>query len=393
METPQWIKRITLPVLKGESIIPIYSPFIGQQERNNVISCLDDNWYSSKGRFVSEFEQRFANFVHSPFAVSCSSGTAALFLSLKSLGITSGDEVIVPTFTMASTAFAVSYCNAKPIFIDCESDTGNINVSLIESAITTKTKAIIPVHIYGTPCDMDKIHSIAKKYNLFVVEDAAEALGAMYKKKMIGNVSKLSIFSLYVNKIVMTGEGGMITMQSKRLYNKIKKLNNYSFSSVRHFWHSEIGYNFRLSNLEAALGVGQLTRVNEILHKKERIHRWYAELLAPLGGSFISLVVPSNRKSNYWHIAYRIVNSHVDRMALRNYLAGNGVETRGFFIPMHLQPAYRKEWMKKDFPHADMLAKTGLLLPSGPGLTYAQVSYICSRIIPYVNTHHGNQCI
>lgn len=388
MKTPQWIHKITLPVLKGASIIPIYSPFVGQQERDNVLSCLDDNWYSSKGKFVVEFEREFAKFVHSPFAVSCSSGTAAIFLSLKSLGIGEGDEVIVPTFTMASTAFAVSYCNAMPVFIDCEPETGNIHTSLIERAITAKTKAIIPVHIYGTPCDMDAVDFIARKHNLFVVEDAAEALGATYKKNMIGSISPVSIFSLYVNKVVMTGEGGMITMKSKHLYNKIKKLNNYSFSAVRHFWHSDIGYNFRLSNLEAALGVGQLTRVKEIVQKKEQIHRWYAQLLAPLADVFISLVVPSYGTSNYWHIAYRIVNPKIDRMALRRYLAQSGIETRGFFIPMHLQPPYRKEWKGKSFPHAELLAKTGILFPSGPSLTRDNVSFICSRIQAFLKIHH-----
>lgn len=182
-------------------------------------------------------------------------------------------------------------------------------------------------------------------------------------------------------------------MKSKSLYKKIKKLNNYSFSAVRHFWHSEIGYNSRLSNLEAALGVGQLTHVDATLQKKERIHQWYKEELSRHADMMIPLTVPSYGTSNYWHIAYRLQNAKLDRMALRNYLAQSGIETRGFFVPMHLQPPYRKKWQKSNFPHADMLAQTGFLLPSGSGLTRDQVSFICARIRSFIKIHHGTRIV
>lgn len=383
MHTPGWIKRIKTPKVAKKGRIPIYAPFITETEKQLVLQCLSDTWLSSKGKYVTEFEKKFAEFCGSPYAVSCSSGTAALFLVLKLLNIKKGDEVIVPTFTMISTAFAVSYTGAKPIFVDCDPTSGNLSISDFERHITSKTKVVIPVHIYGNPCNLDEIHHIAKKYHLTVFEDAAEAFGSTYKNNVIGNTSDFAAFSLYINKVITTGEGGMITLRSRELYHKLKRLNNYYFSSKRHFWHEHIGYNFRLSNVQAAIGLGQLTHANQNIKNKQQIAKWYEYYLKPCQEYLTPYSVNPEGKSNYWHVAYRAISEKVDVMKLRNTLGKSGVETRGPFIPLHLQPAYRKTEFIGQFPHAEHLAQTSILLPSGPTLEEQQIERISTLITKF----------
>lgn len=380
MNIPGWVRSSKTPRLRGTKKIPIYSPIFTGLEKEYVLSCLESGWISSKGDFVERFEQAFARAVGATYAVATSSGTAALFLALKSLGVGSGDEVIVPTFTMVSTAFAVSYCGATPVFVDCEPKTGNIDIGQIEAAVTARTRAIIPVHIYGNPCRLGDIHKIATKHHLAVLEDAAEAFGASYKGKRIGGTGEMTAFSLYVNKIVTTGEGGMITLSSKRLYNLLKHLNNYSFSPVRHFWHDRVGYNFRMSNVEAAIGLAQLEYADRVIEKKKEIARWYGDFLQKLADRFTPLGTTSQASSNYWHIAYRLTDDSIDRQALCQHLAHDGIETRTFFIPLHLQPVYRELAGLQKYPNAELFGRTGILLPSGPGLTKDEINYICDTI-------------
>lgn len=383
MITPNWIKQIKTPKVRASDRIPIYAPLILDQERTYVNECLTDTWLSSKGQFVTKFEHAFASYCHVPYAVACSSGTAALFLTLKLLQIKKGDEVIIPSYTMISTAFAVTYTGARPVFVDCLPDSGNIDPGQIEKNITPRTKIIIPVHVYGNPCDMNRIQQVAGKYNISVFEDAAEALGSTYRGKKIGSISNYSAFSLYVNKIVTTGEGGMITLTSASLYRKLKRLNNYYFSSKRHFWHEHIGYNMRMSNIQAAIGLGQIQHIEDTLTRKRVIAGWYAKLLRPLRERLAPLPINPDGESNYWHIAYRKTGRTVDIMKLRNYLGENGIETRGFFIPLHLQPPYRRPEYAGKFPNAESLAQAGMLFPSGPTLSRSQVERICTEIIKF----------
>ncbi|MCL5676110.1 MAG: DegT/DnrJ/EryC1/StrS aminotransferase family protein [Patescibacteria group bacterium] len=376
------VKKIKAPQIK-KKYIPIYEPVLAGNEIKYVNDCLQRTWISSKGEYVERFEKEFAKYCKVKYAVSCSSGTSALFLALKSLQIKKGDEVIVPDFTMISSALAVSYCGAVPVFVDCRLDSGNIDCASIEKFITKKTRAIIPVDIYGTPVNLTEIVRIARKYHLEVVEDAAEAFGAEYRGKKIGGVSRFTVFSLYANKVITAGEGGMITTNSKQDHRYLKQLNNYFFSRKRHFWHKKIGYNYRLSNIQAAVGLAQLERADELVEKKQKLFRLYKENLQVVKKNFIPLAVGKNCQSNYWHVAFRVTNNEYDLMALRNLLANKGVETRGFFIPLHLQEPYRTKNKDVNYPNAEMLCQTGVLLPSGPGLTSEQIKYVCDIIISF----------
>ena len=241
----------------------------------------------------------------------------------------------------------------------------------------------MPVHVYGNPSNLNLIHKIAKKYHIKVIEDAAEAFGSTYKNRPIGGLSDFSTFSLYANKIVTTGEGGMITTNSKQLYERLKNINNYSFSQIRHFWHQEIGYNFRLSNLQAAVGLAQLENAQKRVIQKQKIANWYNNSLNNLKNYFVPLSTSSSVQSNYWHIAYRIINKKYHIQDLRLMLGKNGIETRGFFIPIHLQPPYRRKEYTGKYPNSEELARTGILLPSGPGLNRQKVEFVCEKISQY----------
>jgi perosamine synthetase len=380
---PKWINVIKNPQLFGEKIYPIYAPIFLGKEKQYLTECIDGSWISPKGNFVNKFEDAYANITQSKYAIGCASGTAALRLSLIALNIGPGDEVIVPSMTMISTAFVVSYVGAKPVFIDSQPDTGNLDVSLIESLITPKTKAIIPVHLYGNPCQIDLVNQIAKKHHLDVVEDAAEAIGSEFDGKKIGSISILSAFSAYVNKIVTTGQGGMITTNSEKLYKFIKKYNNYYFSDTRHFWHEKIGYNFKLSNLQAAVGLAQIEKFDDLLAKKVQISIWYNKLLQEIKSDLVPLAKTAKSKSNEWMVAYLLTDPKGHAQKLREYLAKNGIETRTFFIPLHLQPAYRDIHDGRKLPISENLCRRGLLLPSGPGLSINDITYIASKITAF----------
>lgn len=377
---PQWIKEIKTPKQTGGFRIPVYSPMIFGDEKKYVDEAIDSSWLSAKGKYVSLFEKSFNKFMGGGYTTAVSSGTSALFLALKMLNIKKGDEVIVPDFTMISTAFAVSYIGAKPVFVDCEEDTGNINVEKINEVLTEKTKAIIPVHIYGTPCRMDELLKIARKYKLTVLEDTAEAMGALYKGRKAGTIGDISAFSLYINKIITTGEGGLVYSRNKKYKTLLSTLNNYFFSKKRHFWHKKIGYNFRMSNLQAAFGYGQISHIEEVICKKKQIAFWYKEYLEKLSKYLIPLSVPKDTESIYWHIGYRMINSKYNKQKLREYLAKQRIETRAFFIPLHLQPVYRKKRETRQFVNSENLSQSGILFPSSPQLKREQVAEICAHI-------------
>lgn len=376
--------RLTIkkyPIKETDSkLIPVCEPFLMGNEKKYLNDCLESNWISSAGKYINLFEEAFANKFKAKYAITCSNGTTALHLALKVFDIKEGDEVIVPTFTMIATANAVKYVGATPVFIDCEFGTWNINVERIEGKINYKTKAIIPVHIYGHPCEMEKIHFLAKKYNLIVIEDAAEAHGAEYNGKLIGSLSDATCFSFYANKIMTTGEGGMITTNNKEFYEKACILRDHAFSSERHFWHKYQGFNFRMTNMQAAIGLAQLENLELLVQNRINNAIIYKEELKEID----QLILPDekiNCKSVYWMFAIIVKeNSIINKDKLRYILAENGIETRSFFIPLHLQPMYYDEHNSESFEISEFACKNGLYLPSSSGLTNSEIKFICKII-------------
>jgi perosamine synthetase len=370
-----------VPVIEGaEKIIPVCEPTLAGNEEAYVLECVRSGWISSAGRFVTRFEEMFAEFCGTRFAVTCSSGTAALQLALYTLGIAEGDEVIIPSFTMVATANAVRHCGATPVFVDSEPRTWNIDVTKIEAAVTPRTKAIVPVHTYGHPVDMDPLLEIARRRGLLVIEDAAEAHGATYKGRSVGRLGDCGCFSFYANKIITTGEGGMITTDNQELAQKAKNIRAHAFSKERHFWHRVLAHNFRMSNLQAAVGVAQMERAEWLLGRRIENAKLYNQRLERFRG--ITLPPASEGIRNvYWMYSILVQDEFGhSRDELRRFLADRAIETRTFFIPMHLQPIYFQPDSARRFPVAEMLCQRGCYLPSSASLTESQIDFICSRI-------------
>ncbi|HRY52908.1 MAG TPA: DegT/DnrJ/EryC1/StrS family aminotransferase [Candidatus Portnoybacteria bacterium] len=358
----------------NQKYIRVCEPYITQKEIDAVSRAIKEGNISSTAKYVGLFEKAFAKKFGVKYAVAVNSGGSALFLALWALGIKKGDEIIVPTFTMVATANAVVQCGAKPVFVDCE-ENGNIDVKKIEEKITKKTKAIIPVHIYGHPCDMDEIMAIAKKHKLFVIEDTAEAHGALYKNKLAGTFGDMGCFSFYANKVMTTGEGGMIITNNAALYKKLIKLKAYYFHDKRHFWHEQQAWNLRMSALEASLGLAQLERLNELVSLRRENARYYTDKLQGLKDY---LVFPSEKKgakSVFW--MYGLVLKKGNRDKLMKFLEKNGVETRTYFFPMNWQPIYKET---EPYPVADRLGRNGLYLPSSSHLTKAEKDRIIGLV-------------
>lgn len=373
LPNPRLIKK------KDGDIIPVCEPKLAGNEWKYVSKCLRSNWISSAGGFIAKFENAFKRYCSARYALACSSGTAALHLALAALGIKNRDEVIVPTFTMIATANAVTYLGAKPVFVDAEPVTWNIDTAKIEAKITKRTKAIIAVHTYGFPADMDKIMSIAKKHNLFAIEDAAEAHGAEYKGRRVGSIGDVSCFSFYANKIITTGEGGMVTTNNKEIAKRVKILRDHAFSEERHFWHKYLGYNYRMTNLQAAIGLAQIERFKSLVEARIRNARYYNLLLKDVKG----IGFPPEAKgikNVFWMYSILIEDVFgLTRDALRAYLAQRGIETRTFFIPIHLQPIYF-EARNRSFPVALELCRKGIYLPSAATLTKKDIEYVAGCI-------------
>jgi len=260
--------------------IPVAQPYLGAREKRYASECIKSTWISSSGKFIDKFERAFAKLVGTKYATSTNSGTSALHLALLATGVSPGDEVIIPTLTFVATANAAAYIGAKPIFVDITKDSWTINSDLIESKITKKTRAIIPVHLYGYPAEMDKVVRIARKYKLSVIEDAAEAHGAKFNRKSVGSIGDVGIFSFYGNKIITTGEGGMITTNSKRLYEQVLLLKNHGMSQNKRYYHPIIGFNYRMTNLQAAIGFSQTQQISINLIRRRKIEQTYREMLA-----------------------------------------------------------------------------------------------------------------
>lgn len=366
-------------------MIPVCEPSLIGNELKYVNDCLKTNWISSSGKYIELFEQAFSKFCNVKYGVACSSGTAAVHLALETLGIGPGDEVIIPDFTMIATSNAIIYTGAKPVLVDSEKGTWGIDVNKIEEKITKKTKAILPVHIYGHPVDMDPLLEIAKKHNLYVVEDAAEAHGAEYKGRRIGSLSDIACFSFYANKIITTGEGGMIVTNNKKLAERARLLKNLAFIEPR-FLHEEIGFNYRLTNTQAAIGLAQTENADKLVEMRRRNAKLYNKYLSKIPG----IVLPPEEpwaKNVYWMYGVLVEPEEfgMKMPELRKALQEKGIGTRTFFIPMHEQPLFKKNDprlpdVSGNYPVADELGKKGLYLPSSSTLKEEQIKYIAETI-------------
>lgn len=362
-------------------MIPVAEPLLGDEELENVIEAVKSGWISSKGKFIPEFEENFAKYCNCKYGIATSSGTTALHLALTALGISKGDEVIVPDLTFIATANAVTYCNAKPIFVDSHPEYWCIDPEEIEEKITKNTKAIIPVHLYGHPCDMDPIMDIAEDYELYVIEDAAEAHGSEYKSKKVGSFGDISCLSFYGNKIITTGEGGMCLTNDGKLAEKMRILRDHGMNPNKKFWHDVIGFNYRMTNMQAAVGLAQLQRLDEFIEKRRQIAKWYEEGLKELADKNLITLHPEMKwaKCVYWLYSILIEDRFgMSRDELMKELEENGIETRPFFYPLHIMPPYKSN---EKFEAAEEVARKGVNLPSSISLNKEIIEIITELLM------------
>jgi perosamine synthetase len=367
-------------------IIPVCSPQFGENEVQRVAECVRSTWVSGISKYVEEFEDKFAKYCNCKYGIATNSGTTALHLALAALGIGNRDEVIIPTFTMIATANVVTYTRANIALVDAESETWNIDVSKLEEKVTKRTKAIIPVHTYGHPANMDTILDFAKKHRLYVIEDAAEAHGAEYKGRRIGSIGDVGCFSFYANKIITTGEGGMIVTNNEELAEKARWLRAHAYGRQgMHFYHEALGFGYRMSGMQAALGLAQLERIDEFISIRRKNAKLYNSLLSELEKKIILPPEASWAKNVYWMYSILIQDRFgISRDELIKKLELEGIETRTFFYPIHVQPIYAKQYRGQSFPVADELSIKGINLPSGNNLTADEVTYVCECIKKYV---------
>ncbi|MEK6705776.1 MAG: DegT/DnrJ/EryC1/StrS aminotransferase family protein [Candidatus Poribacteria bacterium] len=363
-------------------MIPVAEPSLDGRELKYVTEALKSGWVSSKGKFIELFEQNFAAYCGRKFGVCTSNGTVSLHLALLSLGIGKGDEVIVPSFTFVASVNAITYTGAKPVFVDSNPVYWGMDPDKIDSAITSRTRAIMIVHLYGHPCDIQPIVSIAKKRGLYVIEDAAEAHGACYRGRKIGSFGAISSFSFFGNKTITTGEGGMCLTDNESLYKKMRVLRDHGMNPKRRYWYDVVGYNYRMTNLQAALGMGQFEQLDKFIEKKRKIAEWYSSGLMDLHEKGVIQLHPEMgwARCSYWMYSL-VINPRragICRDDLIKQLLDVGVESRPFFYPVHILPPYRKN--KPPFPVAEKLGKNGINLPSSVKLSHDQVKKICSVI-------------
>ena len=363
-------------------IFPVSIPYISQRDINSVNKVLKNGWISSDGPEVRKFESEFSKFIGRKYSVAVSSGTAALEIAIKALGIKKNDEVLIPNFTIISNALAVVKQQAKPVLVDCNLKNWNIDINQLENKINKKTKAIIITHIYSFANDMDKILKICRKNSIFVIEDAAEVIGLKYKNKKCGSFGDISTFSFYANKQITTGEGGMISVNKFDLYNKCKSLRNLCFGKLNRFNHEDIGWNYRMTNIQAALGLSQIKNINKIVKKKIMIGRQYYKNLKLNKNLTILPPFISYSKNIYWVVGILIKNKKIKSSLLAIELRKFGIMTRPFFWPMHEQQIFKKMklFKKSKFPNSSYLARYGLYLPSYYNLNNKQIDYISSVV-------------
>ena len=363
--------------------IPVNEPLLNGNEKKYLCECIDTGWISSEGPFVKEFEQKLSETVGRKYGIAVSNGTAALEIAAQALGITEGDEVIMPTFTIISCAMAITKLGAIPVLIDSDIHTWNMNVDEIEAKITEKTKAIMIVHLYGLPVEVDKVLELAKKYNLKVIEDAAEMHGQTYNGRPCGSFGDISTFSFYPNKHITTGEGGMVVTDDEKLADRCRSLRNLCFRKDIRYVHDEISDNYRFTNLQAAVGLAQLERLDEFVERKREMGRYYTERLRDVNGLILPIEKTDYANNIYW--VYGLVldkNIQADNREVQKLLAAEGIGTRTFFWCMHEQPVYREVGLFEGemYSNAEYLARKGFYIPSGLALTKGQMDKVANVI-------------
>lgn len=365
------------------TFIPVNEPLLNGNEKKYLCECIDTGWISSEGPFVKEFEQKVSAASGRKYGIAVANGTAALEVAVQALGIGEGDEVIMPTFTIISCAMAVTKVGAVPVLVDSDIHTWNMNVDEIEAKITPKTKAVMIVHLYGLPAETDNILALAKKYDLKVIEDAAEMHGQTFNGKPCGSFGDISTFSFYPNKHITTGEGGMVVTDNEELAERCRLLRNLCFKKDVRYVHDEISDNYRFTNLQAAVGLAQLERLDEFVKKKKKMGRYYTSELRNIKGLILPIERTDYAENIYW--VYGIVldkDIKSDNKTVQKLLAEEGIGSRTFFWCMHEQPVYQKQGMfeGETYPNAEYLARKGFYIPSGLALTQEQMEYVVCKI-------------
>lgn len=357
---------------------PVYRPNLTGNESRYVNECLETNWISSKGAFVSRFETEFAAYVGAAAATSCANGTVSLHLALLALGVGPGDEVIVPAFTYVASVNAIRYVGAVPVFVESDLDSWQMNLADVERVMTPKTKAVMAVHIYGQACDLKGLSALCKKRGVFLVEDCAEAIGTRCGDTHVGVIGDIGSFSFFGNKTITTGEGGMLVSNNPQLIARCAHLKSQAVSPERTYWYDAVGYNYRMTNICAAIGTAQLERIDSILSKKRALALKYRDELKTVPQLTFHDELPGTTHS-FWMVSFR-VSDEQKRDAMRAHLVNEGIETRPGFPPSHLFPMHRAFAQGRSFPHAELLGSTAINLPSYPDLSVQDVEVICSAV-------------
>jgi len=368
--------------------IRLSSPVLDGNELAYVSACIAETEISGHGRFVEAFENAVAGWSGAPYAISCSSGTAALHLALLGLGVGPGDEVVVPTMTYVATANAVVYCGARPVFVDSDPRTWNMDPSEIDAVVGPRTRAVLPVHLYGLPADMDAINDIAQRHGLAVIEDACQAHGARYRGRTAGTLGDAAAFSFFASKTLAAGEGGAVTTADPQVARRARKLRGQAMDPERRYWFDEIGYNYRMPNVVAAIGLAQIERARWLEERRREVARWYQALFSDLPGVSMQ-IEPEGSEHGHWGVSI-LLEPPADRDAAMEYLAARGIETRPLFYPMHVLPPYAPACADRRFPVADRLSRCGVTLPSWAGLTQDDVGCVVDEVRAYLKSARTN---
>ena len=358
--------------------IPVYQPTLDGNEARYVMECISSTWISSRGPFVEKFESSFSSEIGAKYATTVSNGTVALHLALIALGIGPGDEVIVPSLTYIASVNTIVHAGAQPVFAEVSADTWQVDPESVERNITAKTKALMIVHLYGQASDMDPLLDIARRHRLMIIEDCAEAIGTRYKGRHVGTFGDIATFSFFGNKTITTGEGGMVVTSDRTLMGRCKHLKGQGLAAHREYWHDAIGYNYRMTNVAAAIGLAQLERMAQFIKRKREIASLYISNLVGLPLQFQQEQCETFH--SYWMFSVLLPEDE-DRDRFRQCLAEAGIETRPLFYPVHTMPMYSQKFLR--LPVSEGIAWRGVNLPSWPGLSDEQVLIVCSTIRNY----------
>jgi perosamine synthetase len=368
-----------------DKFIPIAKPIFLGNEKAYISECIDGGWISSAGKFIEDFERQFADFCNVKYAVAVSNGTVALHLALVALGISNGDEVIVPDLTFAATANSVIYTGAQPVLADVAADSWTIDINRCKDLLTDRTRAIIPVHLYGQPCNMAEVTEFANEHNLFVIEDCAEAHGAKFQGQNIGSFGIINCFSFYGNKIVTTGEGGICLTNEEKLFDRLRVLRDHGMDKYRKYWHNMVGFNYRMTNIQAAVGCGQMEKIDEYLEMRRNIEKYYNERLEHHQLIEIQKNLP-DRKKVCWLYSIKILTETAGTTIgkIRDQLKQQNIDSRPFFVPLHQMPPYQT-LPRHNLNNSVEISEHGISLPTFSDLKEQEITYIANSLVDILN--------